>query len=356
MHIIGENMGKDSEYYKNLKSEKLSYIKQIKEQLPIHTHPYLDNCILSYKAGTALGYSRDLLYFYEYLRYANPIAEKYPLKEIPHNIIENLTFLDINAYQAYLLHTRNLNERSSARKMAAVRNYFAFESTNGFIDEDITLKAAKNKKIDKKVITRLDQDDVKSLMHTVEFTEIQNLHSKVYAEATAKRDLAIITLLLQTGMRVSECAGLDLDDLDFNKNTIKIVRKGGDESKLFMNELIRNTLRDYIANERHTLIETDDEIALFISLNHNRMAVRSIQRMVEKFGKNAGLTTSLSPHKLRRTYGTTLYNKTGDIYMVADVLGHKDINTTAQHYAAIDEAHKREAADIELYGENSDES
>ena len=83
-------MGKDSEYYKNLNSEKLSYINQLKEQLPIHTHPYLDHCILSYKAGTALGYSRDLLYFYEYLRYANPIAEKYPVKEIPHNIIENL--------------------------------------------------------------------------------------------------------------------------------------------------------------------------------------------------------------------------------------------------------------------------
>ena len=152
---------------------------------------------------------------------------------------------------------------------------------------------------------------------------------------------------------MSECAGLDIDDVDFKDNTLKIVRKGGNESKLMINEPIRNTLRDYIINERPTLVETDSESALFISLKHNRMSVRSIQRMVEKYGKSSGLNTTLSPHKLRRTFGTALYNKTGDIYMVADVLGHSDINTTAAHYAAIDEEHKRQAADVDLYGENS---
>ena len=342
-------MGKKSKYYKQLRREKLALIEQLKMQLPIHTHSYIDNLVLENQPGTALGYSRDLLCFYEYLHYANPIVSKYKIRDIPHNIIEQLSFLDINSYQTYLYTTKLLCERSAARKMAAVRNYFAYEAKNGFILEDITLKAAGNKKATKRTITRLDQHDVKSLMHTVEYTEIKSAHSRTYSEATSKRDLAIITILLNTGMRVSELAGLDLDDANFKENTLRIVRKGGDESKLFMNELIRNTLRDYIATERPSLIETDDEPALFISLKHSRLSVRSIQRMVEKFGDKAGIEGHLSPHKLRRTYGTTLYNKTGDIYLVADVLGHKDINTTAAHYAAIDEQHKREAADIDLY-------
>ncbi len=343
-------MGKDSIYYKKLNKEKLEHTNIIKDKLPIHTHPYIDNCVLSYQIGTALGYAQDLLYFYEYLHICNPIVARMNLNEIPHDIISNLNPQDINAYQSYLLMNRQLNERSTARKMASLRNYFAYETKSGFLDEDITLKAARNKKARKKSITRLDQDDVKSLMEVVENTDVKSEHAKVYAEATAKRDLAIITLLLNTGIRVSECAGLDIDDVDFKDNTIKIVRKGGDESKLFINEIIRNTLKDYIINERPTLTETDDESALFISMKHNRMSVRSIQRMVEKYGKSSGLSNPLSPHKLRRTYGTALYNKTGDIYMVADVLGHKDINTTAAHYAAIDEAHKRQAADVDLYG------
>ncbi len=343
-------MGRESDYYKKLNNEKLNHINLIKEKLPIHTHTYIDNCVLSYQIGTALSYSQDLLYFYEYIHRYNPIIAKMKLEEIPQDIINQLTPQDINAYQSYLLMNRQLNERSTARKMASLRNYFAYEAKNDFIDEDITLKAARNKKAKKKAITRLGQDDVKSLINVVENCEVQSEHAKVYAEATAKRDLAIITLLLNTGIRVSECAGIDIDDVDFNENTIKIVRKGGDESKLYINEIIRNTLKDYIINERPGLTETDDESALFISLKHNRMSVRSIQRMVEKYGKSSGLSNTLSPHKLRRTYGTALYNKTGDIYMVADVLGHKDINTTAKHYAAIDEEHKRQAADVDLYG------
>ncbi len=342
-------MGKESIYYKKLNNKKLEQINLIKKKLPIHTHSYIDNCILSYQVGTALSYSQDLLYFYEYIHKYNPIIAKINLDEIPQDIINKLNPQDINAYQAYLLMTRQLNERSTARKMASLRNYFSFEAKNDFIDEDVTLKAAHNKKAKKRSITRLNQDDVKSLMNVVENCEVQSAHAKVYAEATAKRDLAIITLLLNTGIRVSECAGIDLDDVDFKENTIKIVRKGGDESKLFINEIIRNTLKDYIINERPNLTETDDENALFISLKHSRMSVRSIQRMVEKYGKSSGLSNALSPHKLRRTYGTALYNKTGDIYMVADVLGHKDINTTAKHYAAIDEEHKRLAADVDLY-------
>ena len=77
--------------------------------------------------------------------------------------------------------------------------------------------------------------------------------------------------------------------------------------------------------------------------------------MIEKYGKNTGLSQKLTPHKLRRTYGTALYNKTSDIYMAADVLGHKDVNTTVKHYAAIEEEHKRQASQVDVYAPDPDE-
>ncbi len=161
-----------------------------------------------------------------------------------------------------------------------------------------------------------------------------------------------MTLFLNTGIRVSECAGLDLTDINFKDNKIEIVRKGGGKDYLYLNEDIRNTLIDYLEHERDALLNGVEDPALFISLKQRRLSVRSIQHMVEKYGKNTGLSEKLTPHKLRRTYGTTLYNNTGDIYMVADVLGHKDINTTVKHYAAIDEEHKRKAAQISLYSKD----
>ena len=208
---------------------------------------------------------------------------------------------------------------------------------------------------EKKDIRRLNSDQVQMLIDSVENVNSASYHSKVMSEITAKRDLAIVTLLLNTGIRVSECAGLDLTDVNFDENSITIVRKGGYEDHLYINELIRNTLKDYIKNERPTLLENAEDPALFISLKHRRMSIRSIQHMIEKYGKNTGLSQKLTPHKLRRTYGTALYNKTSDIYMVADVLGHKDVNTTVKHYAAIEEEHKRQASQVDVYAPDPDE-
>lgn len=92
-----------------------------------------------------------------------------------------------------------------------------------------------------------------------------------------------------------------------------------------------------------------DEKALFLSLKRKRMSVRSVEYMVKKFSSESVAGKKISPHKLRSTYGTALYNQTSDIRLVADVLGHKDVNTTITHYAAIDEEHRRRAAEVRPY-------
>lgn len=357
-------MAESSEYYNSLTQKRKDAIEAVKKKLPQHAHGYINECLLRYQVNTAYNYAHDIQLFYMYIKEKNPLCKNMDLKGIPIDYVESLGPQDINEFQTYVLaghkpdkngNVKSTGERSVARRMAAVRNYFKYLIRYDYLKIDPTLKAVpKKKETEKKDIRRLNSNQVGNLMNAVSSVKSASYHSKVMSEVTAKRDLAIMTLFLNTGIRVSECVGLDLTDVNFTEKQIKIVRKGGGIDYLFINKEIEKTLLDYIKNERPSLLDGEKNPALFISLKHRRLSVRSIQHMIEKYGKNTGLSEKLTPHKLRRTYGTALYNETGDIYMVADVLGHKDINTTSKHYADIEEKHKRQAANINLYGYKTD--
>ncbi len=350
-------MGKDSRYYARLKKEKLNKIEAIKDFLPIYTHSYLDSCVLKYQINTAIAYAKDVVLFFEFLKDRNPRCRSLQIRDIPLEILGVLNAEDINEFQKYMVMNDGgsghmVSNRTLARKMATLRNFFGYMTDKGYITEDPTLKADKNRKFEENDIKRLDVDEAKRLIRAIEETKAKTDRGAARSKNTAKRDLAIVILLLNLGIRVSECAGLDLNDVNFEDNTIKIVRKGGKEAVLYINEKIRNTLRDYIKNERPLLTNNPKEEALFISLKNNRLSVRSIEDMLKKYGEGAKLTDRVHPHKLRRTFGTSLYNSSGDIYMVADVLGHKDVNTTVKHYAAVDEEHRRSVANYDLFGDD----
>ncbi len=349
-------MGKDSKYYAKLKKDKLAKIDEIKKQLPKYTHSFMDSCILNYQINTALAYANDVMLFFGFIKARNPKCTKMKLCDIPLDILAALNAEDINEFQKYMVmndgdsgHT--VSTRTLARKMATLRNFFGYMADKGYIPNNPTIKAEKNRKYAENDIKRLDMDEAKRLIKAIEETRSTSKRSAARSKNTAKRDLAIVVLLLNLGIRVSECAGLDLNDINFEDNTVRIVRKGGKEAILYMNEPIRNTLRDYIKNERPLLSDDPKQEALFISLKRNRLSIRSIEEMLKKYGEGAMLTEHVYPHKLRRTFGTRLYNSSGDIYMVADVLGHKDINTTVKHYAAVDEEHRKTVANYDLFGD-----
>lgn len=347
-------MGKDSRYYKELQKARNMKIKELKTQLPLYTASYVDSCVRRYKSSTAYEYASDVALFFEFLKEKNPKCRNLKLSEIPLSILESLNYEDINEFQSFLKSgdgesPHMISDRTLARKMASIRSFFAYMSEKEYIPDNPTLKADKNKKLVENDIKRLDIDETNRLLEAIKETKASTERGCARSKNVSKRDLAIATLLLSTGMRVSECVGIDLADVDFVQNTVKIVRKGGKETHLYLNKAVQETLSDYIQHERPLLLSDSREEALFISLKHNRIAVRSIEAMLKKFKTSAGIAENVSPHTLRRTYGTTLYNKTGDIYMVADVLGHKDVNTTVKHYAAMDEKHRKTAADVNLY-------
>ncbi|MFR6332129.1 MAG: tyrosine-type recombinase/integrase [Eisenbergiella sp.] len=143
-----------------------------------------------------------------------------------------------------------------------------------------------------------------------------------------------------TGIRVSECVGLNIND-GFNGRH-QNPPKGARRSSSFGAE-VEDALADYMAERKHITPEPGHEDALFLSLQKKRLNVRSVENLVKKYAKIVTPLKKITPHKLRSTYGTTLYRETGDIYLVADVLGHEDVNTTKKHYAALEDERRRSA-------------
>lgn len=124
---------------------------------------------------------------------------------------------------------------------------------------------------------------------------------------------------------MSECVGLDITDINFRENSIRIVRKGGNESILYFGDEVEKALLDYIEGPRAMMAMKavpGEENTLFFSLQKKRISVHAVENLVEKYAKEFVPHKKITPHKLRSTFGTNLYQETGDIYLVADVLGH----------------------------------
>ena len=299
---------------------------------------------------TRISYAYDIRIFFQFLLDENPAFKDYSMKDFTVDVLDQLKAIDIEEYQEYLKvykngdKTETNGERGLKRKISALRSFYAYYYKHEFIQTNPTVLVDVPKTHEKNII-RLDADEVAMLLDHIEHCGDELTGQKrVYYEKTKERDLAIVTLLLGTGIRVSECVGLDVEDVDFKNNGIKIHRKGGAEVVVYFGEEVRSALMEYMV-ERQKITAADGSVnALFLSLQNKRISVRSVEKMVNKYSKLVTSLKHITPHKLRSTYGTSLYRETGDIYLVADVLGHKDVNTTRKHYAAIDDDLKRSAA------------
>ena len=130
-------------------------------------------------------------------------------------------------------------------------------------------------------------------------------------------------------------------------------RESSATSRIFGDE-VEEALKHYLEQRKHVVPQSGHENALFLSMQNRRISVRAVENLVKKYASNVTTLKKITPHKLRSTYGTTLYQETGDIYLVADVLGHKDVNTTRKHYAAIEDERRRKAARVVKLRENKE--
>ncbi len=340
---------KEKAYYEKVNVKNETLLRNLLQKMPTYCKQFFIGIEPTTSSRTRIAYAYDLNCFFDYLHENNPLCSKKDITEIPLSVLGNLAPMDIEEYLSYLKyyekdgveHTND--ERGLKRKLASLRSFYRYLYKNEMIGQDPAVKVDMPK-IHEKTITRLDIDEVANLLDEVESGESLTEKQQKFHEKTKTRDLAMMTLLLGTGIRVSECVGLDMDDVDFKNNGIKIHRKGGAEVVVYFGEEVRSALMEYMV-ERQKITAADGSVnALFLSLQNKRISVRSVEKMVNKYSKLVTNLKHITPHKLRSTYGTSLYRETGDIYLVADVLGHKDVNTTRKHYAAIDDDRRRSAA------------
>lgn len=294
---------------------------------------------------TRLNYANDLRIFFDFL--SKKVLKK-PILDITLADLEKVTSIDIEKFLSYLSNyshggkTLSCNERAKQRKLSSVRALYKY-----FFDKNklIANTAAKVKtpKIHDKEIIRLDVDEVAALISTVESADGLSKRQKAYHENTKIRDIAMITLFLGTGIRISELVGLNVDDIFFDSDSFVVTRKGGNRTILYFTEEVREALLNWLDYRNNLKYLDKNEKALFLSIRNKRISVRNVEILVEKYAKVVTPLKKITPHKLRSTFGTNLYRETGDIYVVADFLGHSDVNTTKKHYAAMSEDIRRNA-------------
>ena len=299
---------------------------------------------------TRISYAYDIRIFFQFLLEQNPAFKDWSMDAFTVDILDQITAIDLEEYEEYLKvyqageKTETNGERGLKRKMSSLRSFYAYYFKREMIHTNPTV-LVDVPKIHQKSIIRLEADEVALLLDYIEHGgDDLTGQKKVYYEKTKDRDLALVTLLLGTGVRVSECVGLDIEDVDFKNNGIKVTRKGGNEMVVYFGPEVEKALRNYLEVRKNIVPVEGHEHALFYSTQRKRIGVQAVENLVKKYARQVTTTKKITPHKLRSTYGTALYQETGDIYLVADVLGHKDVNTTKKHYAALDDSRRRQAA------------
>ena len=337
-------------YREHTDTENILKLRQVLSTLPAFCKDYFRAIDSTTTTKTRISYAYDIRIFFQFLLDENPVFKNYAMTDFSVDVLDQIKAIDLEEYMEYLKvyqngdKTETNGERGLKRKISALRSFYAYYYKREMIHSNPTVLIDVPKIHDKSII-RLDTDEVALLLDYIEHCgDSLTGQKRVYYEKTKERDLAIVTLLLGTGIRVSECVGLDIEDVDFKNNGIKVTRKGGNEMVVYFGEEVEKALKRYLEIREGITPLAGHEHALFYSAQRKRMGVQAVENMVKKYSRQITTTKKITPHKLRSTYGTALYQETGDIYLVADVLGHKDVNTTKKHYAALDDARRRQAA------------
>lgn len=336
-------------YHEQERNKCTLELRELQNELPKFLRDYFRGIENSTAPRTQIGYAIDLRTFFEFVKDNNSTYRDVDIHDIGIDILSQLNAQDIEEYLDYLKyyvkngHEYTNDERAIKRKLSALRSMYNYFHKKRIIDENPVLQVDMPK-LHKKQIIRLDNDEVDDLLNVVESGDRLTKKQAECHDKLKVRDMAILTLLLGTGMRVSECVGINLEDVDYINDRIKIVRKGGYESFVYYGEEVRQTLLDYMEERDEIDALEGHKNALFLSSQRRRITVRSVELLVKKYASTV-TGKHITPHKLRSTYGTNLYKETGDIYLVADVLGHSDVNTTRKHYAELEEDRKKSVKD-----------
>lgn len=263
----------------------------------------------NYSKHTVKAYLTDIKEFCRVIRDKNLVPE-----EDGANDLSGLNETHARAYVSWL-YTRN-NKTSISRKLASVRTFFEFLMRSGVLKNNLA-KLVPTPHGEKRLPTFLTVDEVVKLMET-----------PGTGGALENRDSAILELLYSSGLRVSELTGINLNDLDLNNSTVKVLGKGNKERLVPIGSKAVRSLKRYL-HDRLELKPGGDH--LFVNSRGGRLTVRSIDRIIKKYAALAGIPKNVSPHVLRHTFATHLLGGGADLRAIQEMLGHKSLSTTQRY-------------------------
>lgn len=334
-----------NEYQKQVEETCNAKTSEILEQLPDFIKKYFYYLKITKQPRTQLQYARDLKRFFDWIASSDAFKNENIYSMTAHDILDKLTIDDM---QEYLLMISNSSAKSNsflARNIAALKSFFKYYYRLQEIEKNLG-DFLDMPKINDKEIKVLNNDQVKRILNAVFDETNMTQKQKDARHHSLYRDYAILMLFFSSGLRVSELVGLNETDIDYQNQSMIVTRKGGDQDEVFLSNDVIQAINNYKQYERAYLKANTDESALFISQKHSRMSVQTVEVMIKKYTKLAGVNVNVTPHTLRRTFGTNLYNQTGDIELVADALHHRNIQTTRKHYAKISNEHKKIVAKL----------
>ncbi|MDR1262712.1 MAG: tyrosine-type recombinase/integrase [Oscillospiraceae bacterium] len=346
-------------------NKNAAQLEQLLTELPGCCSDFLNSIADTVTLRTRLAYAYDLRVFFRYLSENIYEFQDQDVRSIMSEQLDKISTRDFERYQQYLTRyktpaadptaepgslTAYRSYRDNAapgkmRKMSSLRSFFQYLFTHEYISSNRT-SLIQLPKLREKPIVHLEPDEAARLLDLTETGEALTTHQQAYHSALGKRDVAMMTLMLGTGIRVSECVGINMGDVNFEENAFRVTRKGGDQAILYFSDEVADALKAYMMEREQVATLPGHEDALFLSLQRRRITARAVENLVSKYAKTAAPLKRITPHKLRSTYGTTLYKESGDIYLVADVLGHADVNTTRKHYAAMNNERRRKASTL----------
>ena len=346
-----------NKYRDEVDAKRIIQIRNISRELPQSCGDFLRSIAVTTSTLTRLAYAIDLNTFFQFLHQERYFFSQKPVPLLEDADLEQLTQSDLTAYTEYLTYyfkngrldktDRVLVNHDLAikRKLCSIRSFYDYLFKNQKIGSNVT-ELVPLPKVHEKPILRLNKDEMLKLLATAHDGNDMSKGQKRFQKITARRDYAMLCLFLGTGMRVSECVGINLRDLDMENNAVLVTRKGGNQVVLYFPPETADALAEYLEERQKFEALPGHEDALFLSLQKRRITQRAVQNLVKKYASIAApLKPRISPHKLRSTYATNLYQETGDIYLVADVLGHTSVDTTRKHYADMTDARRRMAAE-----------
>ena len=330
-----------SEFFAELDRRNAEKTSEILSGLPMMVTDYFRSRKANTTARTRLSYAYDLRLFFDWLVSIRKLNDRQEASSVNVEDLRTLTARDIETFLEYLETDKDRanSKYGMARKYACLSSFFDYLCRNDWLPANPCSKVIPVKPDRDERIIRLAPEEVVRFLDAIEYTQgMFTEKQKKFLARTAVRDLAIAAMLLGTGIRVSELVGLNLSNIYLDKCQVSVYGKGGKYRTVPLGDETIDMLMPYL-EQRKTITPSlpEDADAVFLSSQRRRMCIQAVEDMISKYASAIGVQDRITPHKLRKTYGTELYEETGDIFLVAQSLGHNNVNTTRNHYVASDE-------------------